>query len=93
VDTEDFSGSRAPNPSYQFCLIGILEECDLGRGPVSLVGLKSRLIRMHEDIYRTIKEIKGARQIMWPFALPISEMFFTPTPSAATRANIFEDLL
>ena len=49
---------------YQLCIIGILEECNLGRSSVSLVGLKSRLIRMHEDIDRTIKEIKAARQIM-----------------------------
>lgn len=50
---------------YQLCMIGILEECDLGRtSPPSLVGLQARLRRMHEDIERTIKEIKAAPQIM-----------------------------
>ena len=50
---------------YQLCIIGIVEECNLNRSSsLSLVGLQGRLSRMHEDISRTIKEIKASRQIM-----------------------------
>jgi hypothetical protein len=50
---------------YQLCMIGIVEECNLSRSSsMSLVGLQARLSRMHEDIARTIKEIKASRQIM-----------------------------
>jgi hypothetical protein len=50
---------------YQLCMIGILEECDFGRVSWANVrGLGDGLRRIHEDIDRTIKEIKANRRIM-----------------------------
>ncbi len=50
---------------YQLCMIGILEECNFGRVSwLNVMGLDARLGRIHEDIDRTIKEIKSIRRIM-----------------------------
>jgi hypothetical protein len=50
---------------YQLCMIGILEECNFGRASwQSMVGVDSKLGRIHEEIVRTIKEIKANRLIM-----------------------------
>lgn len=56
---------REKETCYQFCMIGILEELDFGK--VSWqndAGLKERLGRIHEDLDRTIQEIKSNRLIM-----------------------------
>lgn len=50
---------------YQLCMIGILEECNFGSVSWrNVLGLEVRLNRIHEDIDKTIKEIKANRQIM-----------------------------
>jgi len=46
-------------------MIGILEECDFGRVTwQNVMGLDARLRRIHEEIDRTIGEIKANRLIM-----------------------------
>jgi hypothetical protein len=48
---------------YQLCMIGILEECDFGRVSwQNVAGLDAKLGRIHEEIDRTIKEIKANRK-------------------------------
>lgn len=50
---------------YQLCMIGILEELDFGKVSWQhVVGLDSKLGRIHEDIDRTILEIRASRLIM-----------------------------
>jgi hypothetical protein len=50
---------------YKICMIDILEECDFGKVSwPNVIGLDARLGRIHEDIVRTIKEIKANRLIM-----------------------------
>jgi hypothetical protein len=50
---------------YQFCMIGILEELDFGKVSwQNVIGLWARLGRIHEDIDRTMAEIKADRLIM-----------------------------
>jgi hypothetical protein len=50
---------------YQLCMIGILEECDFGSVTwQNVMGLDARLRRIHEEIDRTIGEIKANRLIM-----------------------------
>ncbi|SRR6266568_5471698 len=50
---------------YQLCMIGILEECNFGRVSwLNVMGLDARLGRIHEEIVRTVKEIKANRLIM-----------------------------
>jgi len=56
---------RQKESPYQLCMIGILEECDLGRVSWQNVkDLDARLRRIHEEIDRTIKEIQAGRRIM-----------------------------
>lgn len=56
---------RSIESRYHLCLIGILEECSFGKVTwPNVAGLDKRLGRIHEDIDRTIKEIKANRQIM-----------------------------
>jgi hypothetical protein len=48
---------------YELCMIGILEEFDFGRVAwQNVIGLKSRLARIREEINRTIEETKSQRQ-------------------------------
>jgi hypothetical protein len=57
--------SRATESRYALCMIGILEECEFGKVSwPNVLGLETRLGRIHEDIVRTIKEIKDNRRIM-----------------------------
>lgn len=50
---------------YQLCMIGIREECNFGRSSFpSTDALGGRLGRIHEEIDRTIREIKAAGRIM-----------------------------
>jgi hypothetical protein len=50
---------------YQLCMIGILEELDFGKiSWPNVTRLEARLGRIHEDIERTMKEIKSNRLIM-----------------------------
>jgi len=50
---------------YQLCMIGILEELDFGKVSwQNVTGFDARLRRIHEDIDRTIGEIKANRLIM-----------------------------
>ena len=50
---------------YSFCMSGILEELDFGRVSWQhVIGLEARLGRIHEDIDRTMKEVKANRLIM-----------------------------
>ena len=50
---------------YELCMIGILEEFDFGKASwQNVVGLKSRLARIRDEIERTIEEIKSSRKIM-----------------------------
>ena len=57
--------SRPTESRYALCMIGILEECDFGKVSwPNVMGLEARLGRIHEDIVRTIKEIKDNRRIM-----------------------------
>jgi hypothetical protein len=45
---------------YQLCIIGIRHEFNFSGASLSdMVGLEARLSRIHEDIARTIKEIKS----------------------------------
>ena len=56
---------RQMESRYQLCMIGILEECNFERISWQNVSdLESRLGRIHEEIDRTIKEIKANRLIM-----------------------------
>jgi len=51
--------------SYQLCMIGILEELDFSRVSwQNVISLDVRLGRIHEDVDRTIAEIKANRLIM-----------------------------
>jgi hypothetical protein len=51
--------------SYQICMVGILEELDFGRVSwQNVIALEARLGRIHEDIDRTMAEIKASRLIM-----------------------------
>jgi len=52
---------------YDLCMTGILEELSyIGKKGLwdQVIGLDSRLIRVREEIERTIKEIKAKRRIM-----------------------------
>jgi hypothetical protein len=50
---------------YELCMIGIREEFDFGRAPLpNVVALIARFSRIHEEIDRTIKEIKASSRIM-----------------------------
>lgn len=51
---------------YQLCMIGVREECNFGRAMTvpSIVDLSARFSRIHEEIDRTIKEIKASSRIM-----------------------------
>jgi hypothetical protein len=50
---------------YQLCMIGILEECNFGRVSwPNVMGLEVRLLRIRQDIDRTMNEIKASRRIM-----------------------------
>jgi hypothetical protein len=50
---------------YQLCMIGILEECNFGKASwPELIGVDARLRRIHEEIDRTIKEVKADRLIL-----------------------------
>ena len=50
---------------YQLCMIGILEEFDFGKTSwPNVKGLEARLGRIHEEIDRTIREVKSSRPIM-----------------------------
>ena|ERR1035438_817490 len=50
---------------YQLCMIGILEEFSFGKASwLNLTGLDARLRRIHEEIDRTIHEVKADRVIM-----------------------------
>jgi hypothetical protein len=50
---------------YELCMIGILEEFDFGKVSwQNVIGLKSRLARIREEIDRTIEETKSSRKIM-----------------------------
>lgn len=50
---------------YEVCMIGVLDEFDFGRiSWPNVTDLESRLRRIHEEIERTIKEIKASRLIM-----------------------------
>jgi len=50
---------------YELCMIGILEECDFGNVSwQNVIGLDARLVRIREEIDRTIQEIKENRLIM-----------------------------
>jgi hypothetical protein len=50
---------------YQICMIDILDECNFGKVSwPNVMGLDARLGRIHEEIVRTIKEVKANRRIM-----------------------------
>jgi hypothetical protein len=50
---------------FQLCLVGILEELDFGRTSwQNVIGLEAKMGRIHEEIDRTIQEIKSNRLIM-----------------------------
>jgi hypothetical protein len=56
---------RQIETGYELCMIGILEELDFGKVSWQNVsGLDARLRRIHEEIDRTIQEIKANRLIM-----------------------------
>jgi hypothetical protein len=60
-----FRRSQHVETRYELCMIGILEEFDFGRVSwQNVMGLETRLRRIHEEIDRTIQEIKISRQIM-----------------------------
>ena len=50
---------------FELCMIGIREEFDFGRAPLpNVVTLIARFSRIHEEIDRTIKEIKASSRIL-----------------------------
>jgi hypothetical protein len=60
-----FRRSQHVETPYELCMIGILEEFDFGRVTwQNVTRLDARLRRIHEEIDRTIQEIKTNRQIM-----------------------------
>ena len=58
--------SDSPNPTrYELCMIGIREEFSHGRKTIpSMQALNASFCRIHEEIDRTIKEIKGKHKVM-----------------------------
>jgi hypothetical protein len=58
--------SDSPNPTrYELCMIGIREELSRGRSAVpTMPALSASFRRIHEEIDRTIKEIKGKHKVM-----------------------------
>ena len=58
-------GETKTETCYQLCMIGILEECNFGKVSwQNLLGIEAILSRIHEDIDRTVQEIKSNRLIM-----------------------------
>ena len=50
---------------YQLCMIGVLEEVGFSSSSLTkMTGLEARLQRIHEEIDRSIKELKASRRIM-----------------------------
>ena len=59
-----FRRNRQIETRYELCMIGILEELDLGRVSwQNVIGLDSRLARIRKEIDRTVLEIKTNRLI------------------------------
>jgi hypothetical protein len=57
---------ESQNPTrFELCMIGIREEFSHGRKSIpNLLALGASFRRIHEEIERTIKEIKATRQVM-----------------------------
>jgi hypothetical protein len=62
----DWRQRDSPNPTrYELCMIGIREELSLGRSAVpTMLTLSASFGRIHEEIDRTIKEIKAKHKVM-----------------------------
>jgi uncharacterized small protein (DUF1192 family) len=56
----------SPNPTrYELCMIGICEEIGRGNKPLlNMPALSASFSRIHEEIDRTIKEIKAKHLVM-----------------------------
>ena len=57
---------ESPNPTrYELCMIGIREEFGRGRKSIpTMPALSASFFRIHEELDRTIKEIKASSRIM-----------------------------
>lgn len=62
----DLGLRESPNPTrYELCMIGIREEFSRGHKSVSsMSALSSSLRRIHEELDRTIKEIRAKHKVM-----------------------------